>query len=58
LNEVEGWLWTKAVAATRRYYRTFPKPVGELAKAQRIVEESIYRTGWLMGYRAGVRGRQ
>lgn len=55
-NEVEPSLWRKAVAATNRYFKTY-RARGTLATAQLTVESSIYRTGWIMGYRAGRRSQ-
>lgn len=57
-NEVEPWLWRKAQAAVRRYFKGFPDPgTGEIAKAEREVWASRHRTGWIMGYRAGMRSK-
>ena len=54
-NEVEPWLWQKAISAVHRYFKDMPAISGEVAKAHRTVEEGFYRTGWIMGYRAGMR---
>lgn len=58
-NEVEPWLWKKAVAAVRRYYRwpamTVKEESNPTTQAFRTMEENSYRTGWIMGYRAGRR---
>lgn len=53
-NEVEPKIWKAAVAATKRYFKSY-RARGTLATAQLTVESSIYRTGYIMGYRAGRR---
>lgn len=52
-NEVEGWLWKKVQAAVRRYFRSFPTPSNQMDRALRVSDQGMYRTGWIMGYRAG-----
>lgn len=47
-GSVEPWIWKAAVAATKRYFR------GVMARSS-LVEQINYRTGYIMGYRAGVR---
>lgn len=47
-HEVEPWIWKAAVAATKRYFR------GIMAGST-VGEQTCYRTGYIMGYRAGVR---
>lgn len=44
-NEVEPSIWKAAVAATKRYFR------GDWHS----VPAQHYRTGYIMGYRAGLR---
>jgi hypothetical protein len=57
-NEVEVWLWRKACAAVKRYFRTVEAPQSRLAKSVRLATEANYRTGWIMGYRAGMRRKR
>ena len=48
-NEVEPPIWKAAVAATKRYFRADGVNGWHSAVAQ------FYRTGYIMGYRAGLR---
>ena len=54
-GEVESWLWRKALAAVRRYWAGIPKHRGGTPgqEAMEVVMKGYYRTGWIMGYRAG-----
>lgn len=47
-GEVEPWIWKAAMRATERYFR------GVMARCLPI-ERLNYRTGYIMGYRAGKR---
>jgi hypothetical protein len=47
-GEVEQEVWKPAVAATKRYFR------GIMERCT-VVEQIHYRTGYIMGYRAGLR---
>lgn len=47
-GEVEPWIWKAAVAATKRYYSGLWGRGGP-------TDHLSYRTGYIMGYRAGVR---
>jgi hypothetical protein len=59
-NEVEHDLWEKADAARRRYFKWVPSNDGDAPriKAMREIHEGAYRTGWIMGYRAGARSKK
>lgn len=48
-NEVEPPIWKAAVAATKRYFRADGVNGWHSTLAQ------FYRTGYIMGYRAGLR---
>lgn len=48
-NEVEPSIWKAAVAATKRYFKADGIDGWHSAFAQ------YYRTGYIMGYRAGLR---
>lgn len=55
-NEVEPKLWKSACAAVKRYFDSFPPvKIGGIEHARRVVDQGYYRTGWIMGYRAGKR---
>jgi hypothetical protein len=54
-NEVEPRLWRKACAAVKRYFRNLEAPRSKMATAIRAAIEANYRTGWIMGYRTGVK---
>jgi hypothetical protein len=53
-NEVEPHIWKAAAAATRRYFKTW-RVKGTVQTAAQAVSASFYRTGYIMGYRAGQR---
>jgi hypothetical protein len=53
-HEVEPKIWKAAVAATKRYFKSW-RVRGTQAEAHTIVAEGYYRTGYIMGYRAGQR---
>jgi len=52
-GEVEPKIWKAAVAAVKRYFDKSPAPRTQLQAAVQDVNKSYYRTGWIMGYRAG-----
>ena len=55
MAEVETWLWRRAQVAVRRYFRSIIPAKSELGLAHQEVERLYWRTGWIMGYRAGRR---
>ncbi len=57
-NEVEPALWKAACAAMRRYFGEKKVSYSPVGKAIQGTIEAIYRTGWIMGYRAGQRSTQ
>lgn len=48
VNEVEPEIWKAARRATQRYFRG-------IMHLCNISEQTLYRTGYIMGYRAGLR---
>jgi hypothetical protein len=43
-------LYEKSVKAAHKYFRDWPKPINDIAKAGRTAHFEMYRTGWIIGY--------
>lgn len=51
-------LYAKAVRETAKYFSDFEAGKSALAKCLDRVEREYFRTGWMIGYRAGKRAKR
>lgn len=57
-GEVEPDIWRAAVRAARRYFDGLPQPESPLGRSVRAAEKLNFRTGYIMGMRAGKRTKK
>lgn len=48
-------LYDKSRDAMRRYWKREQAPISKLGRAFQVAKHEAFRTGWIIGYRAGKR---